>query len=250
MTETSATQPREWFRDWFGEEYLALYPHRDEAEAARAVRLYLETVPPGEGQVLDLACGAGRHVRELSQLGIQAIGLDLSAVLLQEIRKTDARLPVVRGDMRDLPFADSSFRGLTSFFTSFGYFETPDEDRVVIGQIRRTLSTGGTFMLDFFNARRVRDQLVPHDVRWIGDRRVTQTREIIGDMVVKRIVIDPRNSSESSREFEERVRLYEPVQLESMLRDQGLDSEYRFGDYNGTSFTDESERLILAGYAR
>ena len=250
MTGADTKQTREWFRDWFGEEYLALYPHRDEAEAEQAVGLYLNTVPPGDVRVLDLACGAGRHVRELRREGVRAIGLDLSAVLLREVRKTDPNLPIVRGDMRDLPFADSSFGGLTSFFTSFGYFGTMEEDRVVIGQIRRVLSTGGTFMLDFFNARRVRSQLVPRDIRWFGDQRVTQTREIVGDMVVKRIVIDPKDSFESARVFEERVRLYEPVQLESMLREHGLDSEYRYGDYVGSAFSDDSERLILAGHAR
>ncbi|TFG64590.1 MAG: class I SAM-dependent methyltransferase [Gemmatimonadales bacterium] len=250
MTGTGSRQSREWFRDWFGEEYLALYPHRDAAEAERAVELYLNTVPPTEGRVLDLASGAGRHIRELRQLGVQAIGLDLSAVLLREARNIDPILPIVRGDMRDLPFADSSFGGLTSFFTSFGYFETVEEDRLVIGQIRRTLSMGGTFMLDFFNARRVRAQLVPQDVRWFGGRRVTQTREIEGDMVVKRIVIDPADESEPVRGFEERVRLYEPAQLESMLCEQGLDTEYRFGDYGGNSFSADSERLILAGHAQ
>jgi len=241
---------REWFRDWFGEEYLALYPHRDATEAEHAVALYLKTVPPGKGLVLDLASGAGRHVRELRQRGVQAIGLDLSAVLLREVRKLDPVLPIVRGDMRDLPFANSSFEGLTSFFTSFGYFETREEDLVVIEQIRRTLKCRGTFMLDFFNARRVRTQLVPQDIRWFGEQRVTQTRDIDGDMVVKRIVIEPMDPSEPTREFEERVRLYEPEQLEFLLRDKGLDSEHRFGDYQGNTFTAASERLILAGHAR
>ena len=32
----------EWFEEWFGEEYLQLYPHRDAAEAERAVALILE----------------------------------------------------------------------------------------------------------------------------------------------------------------------------------------------------------------
>lgn len=250
MTGADTNQTREWFRDWFGEEYLALYPHRDEAEAEKAVDLYLNMVPPGDVRVLDLACGAGRHLRELRRVGVQAVGLDLSAVLLREVRKSDPSLPIVRGDMRDLPFADSSFGGLTSFFTSFGYFGTVEEDRVVIGQIRRVLSKGGTFLLDFFNARRVRAQLVPRDIKWFGARRVTQTRSIVGDMVVKRIVIDAGASSESVREFEERVRLYEPSHLESMLREQGLDAEHRFGDYVGAVFTDDSERLILAGHAR
>ncbi len=249
MSGEDTNTTREWFRDWFGEEYLALYPHRDEAEAAQAVRLFLETVPPGDAVVLDLACGAGRHVREFAEAGVQAIGLDLSAVLLREARKTDSRLRIVRGDMRELPFGDSSFGGLTSFFTSFGYFETTEEDQAVIGQIRRTLSTGGTFMLDFFNALKVRAQLVAHDVRWFGNRQVTQTRTIEGDMVIKRIAIEPADSSEPARTFEERVRLYEPQQLESMLREQGLPSQYRFGDYDGSPFTEGSERLILAGRA-
>jgi SAM-dependent methyltransferase len=250
VSRAGTRRTREWFRDWFGEEYLALYPHRNEAEAAQAVRLFLEFVPPGDALVLDLACGAGRHVRELSRAGVRATGLDLSAVLLREARKADSVLPVVRGDMRELPFADSSFGGLTSFFTSFGYFGTTEEDRTVIGQIRRTLSTGGTFMLDFFNARRVRAHLVASDVRWFGDRQVTQTRTIEGEMVVKRIAIESTDSSEPVRAFEERVRLYEPLHLESMLREQGLETVYRFGDYGGSPFTEESERLILAGRAR
>ena len=29
----------EWFEEWFGEEYLQLYPHRDDADAERAVAL-------------------------------------------------------------------------------------------------------------------------------------------------------------------------------------------------------------------
>ena len=27
----------EWFEEWFGEEYLQLYPHRDDAEACQFV---------------------------------------------------------------------------------------------------------------------------------------------------------------------------------------------------------------------
>ena len=34
----------EWFEEWFGEEYLQLYPHRDAAEAERAVALILDAV--------------------------------------------------------------------------------------------------------------------------------------------------------------------------------------------------------------
>lgn len=243
-----ANPSREWFRDWFGEEYLELYPHRDEAEAARAVRLYLEAAPPAAA-VLDLACGAGRHLRELSDAGVEAIGLDLSRVLLAEARLAAPGVPVVRADMRWLPFPDAAFGGLTSFFTSFGYFASRAEDRSVIREIRRVLSRGGTFMLDFFNADRVRDTLVSRDERKIGDRRVIQTREIVGDTVVKRIRVRDEGSGGREQQFTERVRLYGPDELGAMLESEGLRIDDRYGDYGGGGFDAAAERLILVGAA-
>lgn len=250
MTEPNPRKEpsREWFRDWFGEEYLELYPHRDEAEAARAVRLYLQAAPP-TAPVLDLACGGGRHLRELDEAGVEAIGLDLSSVLLGEARQTAPGVPLVRADMRRLPFRDETFGGLTSFFTSFGYFPSVDEDRSVIRGVRRVLRPGGTFMLDFFNADRVRETLVPRDERSIGDRRVIQTREIVGDKVIKRIRVCDEGTGGEERRFEERVRLYGATDLDEMLEAEGLRIEARYGDYAGGGFDAVAERLILVGVA-
>lgn len=245
MTEGAAT--REWFRDWFGEEYLALYPHRDEQEARQAVQLYRRLVPPAPGAiVLDLACGAGRHLRELHAAGFSSVGLDLSAVLLRAAHGESRRDPLVRGDMRRLPFGEEGFGGLTSFFTSFGYFENPDDDRRVVSEMARVLSPGGTFMLDFLNADRVRAGLVAEDRRVIGEQLVVQRREISGGVVVKRIHIEPVDGG-TRRSFEERVRLYSCDDLAVLLRDAGLIVEKRLGDYAGRPYDGASPRLILAG---
>ena len=65
----------EWFEEWFGEEYLQLYPHRDVAEAERAVALILERTGFAAGwRVLDVACGAGRHARAFQAAGARASG--------------------------------------------------------------------------------------------------------------------------------------------------------------------------------
>lgn len=242
---------RHWFRDWFGEEYLELYPHRDEEEAERAVRLYREAGAPSD-PVLDLACGAGRHLRELARTGMQAVGLDLSRALLAEARAADPAAQLVRGDMRLLPFADGAFGGLTSFFTSFGYFAARADDRQVAREMRRVLRPGGSFMLDFFNADRVREELVPRDVREVAGRRVTQTREIVDDTVVKRIRIEELEQDGGAgdpRYFHERVRLYTDEQLTELLEDAGLRVERRYGDYEGREAAPEAERLILVGEA-
>ncbi len=244
---SASTPTREWFRDWFGEEYLALYPHRDEREAREAVDLFREVAAPAPGsRLLDLACGAGRHLRELRSAGLDATGLDLSLTLLRSARSDAPADPLVRGDMRQLPFASGAFGGLTSFFTSFGYFADSSDDRRVLGEMARVLAPGGTFMLDFLNADRVRKHLVEEDSREVGGRRVVQVREIVDGVVVKRIRIEPLDEG-PARHFEERVRLYSCEELVSLLADAGLATRQRFGDYEGARFAVRSPRLILAG---
>ena len=244
---TGPNPTREWFRDWFGEEYLALYPHRDEREAREAVDLFRDVAPPvSTSRILDLACGAGRHLRELRDAGFAATGLDLSMTLLRSARSSGQADPLVRGDMRELPFGDAAFDGLTSFFTSFGYFADPEDDRRVLLEMERVLAQRGAFMLDFMNAARVRKELVPRDCRELDGKRIVQTREIADGVVVKRIRIESPVEGEVRR-FEERVRLYTCDELVSLLAGVGLLTRHRFGDYRGAPFEAGSPRLILAG---
>ena len=244
----SESTPRDWFRAWFGDEYLAIYPHRDAREARAAVELFLSSAPPPPGPVLDLACGAGRHLRELLASGLHAVGLDLSITMLGKAREASPRAPLVRGDMRLLPFDRDSFTGLTSFFTSFGYFASADQDRQAAAEMSRVLTPGGSFMLDFLHADRVRRDLIPAETGRIRGFDLAVERRIEDDTVVKSIRLQPDDGGDV-REFEERVRLYEPAVLEELLREAGLDSRMRFGDYAGREFDGESGRLILAGVA-
>jgi cyclopropane fatty-acyl-phospholipid synthase-like methyltransferase len=72
----------EWFEEWFGEEYLQLYPHRDDAEAERALALIVGATGLAAGwRVLDVGCGAGRHARAFRAVGARCVGLDLSRAL-------------------------------------------------------------------------------------------------------------------------------------------------------------------------
>jgi SAM-dependent methyltransferase len=241
----------EWYRDWFGEEYLALYPHRDEEEARAGVELVLSHCGSPDGLALDLACGAGRHMLHFRQRGVTAVGLDLSAPLLREAREADPAMRLVRGDMRHLPFADASFALVVNFFTSFGYFAAPEEDRRVLEEIRRVLRPGGCFALDFLNAQRVRQGLVPRDERALGQRRVVQERRLEeqGRVVVKEIKIYQGETDRPDSTYFERVRLYEPDELVALLSDVSLEPKHTFGDYSGGPACPDCARYILIGHA-
>lgn len=240
-----------WFRSWFGDEYLALYPHRDAEEAKRAVELLSRTaeVTPG-GRVLDLACGGGRHLAELCRLDFDATGLDLSIPLLRAAQAAAPDASLVRGDMRALPFAPGSFDGVTSFFTSFGYFEDEYDDVRVLREVRRALKDGGTFLLDFLNAGEVRANLKTGDQRTVEGVEVGQERRLTDDgrIVEKRITIGP-SSGQAERVFVERVRLYEPGELDAMLASACLEPGRRFGSYDQSAFSTDSPRYIVMGRA-
>ena len=95
----------EWFERWFGEEYLQLYPHRDEDDAERVVSLVDRVATLDGARVLDLACGPGRHAVRLVQRGADVLGLDLSLPLLTRARHGNPPVrKLVRGDMRCLPW--------------------------------------------------------------------------------------------------------------------------------------------------
>lgn len=239
--------PTSWYRRWFGEEYLQLYPHRDQAEAGEGIELVLRSVDvPSGGRALDVACGAGRHLREMERRGLRPVGLDLSLPLLSVAR--EAGLRVVRGDMRELPFAADAFELVTNFFTSFGYFDDPAEDIRVATEVRRVLRPGGAFVFDFLNAARVREELQPRDERHVGPRRIVQTRHLLegGRVVEKRIEFhDP--SDRLPHIFHERVRLYEPEELRELLNGAGLAVDRAFGDYTGSGLEPASPRVLLLG---
>jgi SAM-dependent methyltransferase len=238
----------EWFEQWFGEEYHALYPHRDEEDASRAVALIRGVVRWESGaRILDLACGPGRHAAELSRWGGRVVGFDLSRAMLRRAReRTDAAL--VRGDMRALPFRHATFALAVNLFTSFGYFLSDDEHRRVVDQVAAALAPGGYFVLDYLNAEQVRRTLRASEQagrrRGAAERRteVRVTRRIGED---GRFVIKEIELRDEGRRFQERVRLFRPDELAGMLTAAGLQVFARFGDYDGAPPTPESPRVIL-----
>jgi SAM-dependent methyltransferase len=153
--------------------------------------------------------------------------------------------------MRELPFASDTFRLVTNFFTSFGYFPDPREDARVLAEVHRVLQGGGSFALDFLNAERVRAELRPHEEREVNGRRIVQTRSLAegGCVVQKRIEIhDP--DDRCPRTFYERVRLYNAEDLEDLLDAHDLITEYRFGDYQGAPLSAGAPRVIYIGRSR
>ncbi len=236
----------EWFAQWFGEEYLALYPHRDAAEARQLVQLVGRCVGWGPAsRVLDIACGPGRHAAALEGEGITPVGLDLSMVLLRRARAV-THAPLLRADLRHLPIRDRAVDVALSLFTSFGYFDTDAEHASALTGMAHTVRLGGWFVLDFLNAGMVREGVrAAHAVETL-ERDVRVRRYLSDDMrfVIKEIRLA------DAREFTERVRLFNVDELLQLLDGAGVDVRFQFGDYAGAPLSERCPRVLLLGQVR
>ena len=233
----------EWFEQWFGEEYLQLYPHRDEEDAVRAVGLVDRVARLDGARVLDLACGSGRHAMPLAERGASVFGIDLSMPLLVRANKLVPPVRgVVRGDMRLLPLRDAAFDLVVNLFTSFGYFADDAQHVAVLRGVARVLVPGGKLFLDYLNAQAVREGLVVREERQFGEHRVAIERKLVDD---DRFIVKEMHLVDDGRTFMERVRLFSPDDLAGLMHDAGLRVTERFGSYAGDELTATTPRTIL-----
>ncbi len=236
-----------WYREWFGEEYLDLYAHRDSDEAERHVDFATRVLGGAPaGAVLDLASGAGRHTEALLARGVRAVGADLSLTLLAQRPKLER----VCGDMRRLPFADRSFAWVLNFFTSFGYFESERENFLVLEEVARVLSPGGLLLLDLLNPEPAIAGLNARESRLVAGRKVEIERwyDAGRRRINKRIHLTRADGT--SRSFLESVRAYRLDEVGNGLSWAGLEHLATYGGFEGQSFDAASERMILVATKR
>lgn len=243
-----------WYKEWFGDDYLELYAHRDAGEADRHVEFvtrYLlgdtsggDTPGAKPRTVLDLACGAGRHTEALRRHGYPAVGVDLSLTLLLH----PPRVPAVAGNMISLPFADACFDWVLNFFTSFGYFERERENFRVLEEIMRVITPEGRFLIDFLNRDSVLANLQPREVQEIQGRRVEIERwyDAESRRINKRMKICATEGPPQT--YLESVRAYSREEVTIGLRWAGLEADDTFGNFQGDPFDSDSERLIIVGH--
>jgi ubiquinone/menaquinone biosynthesis C-methylase UbiE len=232
----------EWFREGFNNTYKGLYSHRHGQQAAQQVSVILDLgLLPPEATVLDIACGAGRHMLQFKSGGISVFGLDLNRQFLNDARKK--LLPVAQADMRTLPFTSNRFHLITCFFSSFGYFATQEEDGETLREFKRLTKPSGHIFLDLVNKVHVLNNLVPEDVKEINGQKIRQVRHLENDLVVKTVTVYSEGEPTS---FQERLRLYSRKSITKLCNSLGLEVTHIFGDEQGTPFSEsDSPRLAL-----
>jgi SAM-dependent methyltransferase len=127
--------------------YDLVYGFKDYAgEALRLDELIRERRPAARS-LLDVACGTGKHLAELSDRYPDVAGLDLDERLLEVARE---RLPDVTFHLADMTSFDLGrrFDVVTCLFSAIGYAGTEPKLRAAIETMARHLESGGVLIVE------------------------------------------------------------------------------------------------------
>jgi SAM-dependent methyltransferase len=234
-----------WFAAWFDTTYYhTLYQHRDDKEAARFMEnlvsyLSLDT----SCQVLDLACGKGRHAKFLHELGLNVTGLDLSENSIQIARQFENdHLRFDVHDMREV-YPHATFDAIFNLFTSFGYFEDQSDNLKMLQSCYHMLNDAGILVIDFMNASKVIENLVTEEVKSLDGIDFRISRSYDGTFIIKDIEFEDQGVA---HRYQERVQALRLDDFRRLLNLAGFESQQFFGDYGLCPFNETtSDRLVI-----
>lgn len=241
---TNENQKKNWYASWFDTPYYhILYKDRDYTEAQHFMdnlTQYLNL--PENAKILDLACGKGRHSIYLNSLGYDVTGADLSENSIQEASKfANETLHFKVHDMRET--CEEKYDAIFNLFTSFGYFESDDDNLTTLKAIHNSLDETGFACIDFMNVDYVIENLVPEEVKTVDGIDFHIKRYVKDNHIFKEIDFE---ADGEKHHYTEKVQALRLEDFEKMMEEAGIYLLDVFGNYKLQKFfKSQSERLIM-----
>jgi D-alanine-D-alanine ligase len=185
----------EWWKQIFNSNYLKTDGDivEDDNITRTEVEHFLNILKPDKNDhILDICCGQGRHLIELSRNGYKNLfGIDRSRYLIQKARNRSKNglynISFKEGDARKLPYGTDSFDLISVLGNSFGYFDTKNDDYMVLEEIRRCLKPGGRLLMSLTDGEYVRKNYKKMSWEWI-DKNSFVCRERNYSTATKRLI--------------------------------------------------------------
>ena len=212
-----------------------------------------------DGPLLELGCGTGRVTFPLAREGVSIVGIDRSAEMLHRaaMRKRRLRKPqsigLVRGDIRDLPFAAKSF---PLVIAPYGILQSLLRERdlaATLAAVHGVLAPGGIFGLELVADlpawSEYRNRTTLRGKRRNG-ARISLTESVRQDRKRKltlfdQVYVERHGRRVTERRFTLTFRTLTVHQMASRLQRAGFQAITLLGDYRGSPWDLRAEAWIL-----
>lgn len=236
---------KEWYRNWFDSPYYdILYKGRNQGEADMFVHnMVKHLAPPQNALMLDLACGNGRYSIALNRMGYNVTGIDLSQKKIEAAKQSQNNsLSFAVNDMR-MPLEPDKYDYVFNLFTSFGYFDKEEENKIVLTNVYNSLKKEGVFVLDYVNGEKAAKNLMPQEECIIEGINFSIKKYIKDNLIVKEVKIKDGGDKCS---FSEKVSIFPESKLKEYITGCGFEIMETFGDYQLKEYDSvNSDRLII-----
>lgn len=197
----------------------------------------------GEGPALEFAIGTGRVAVPLAARGVPVSGIELSEPMADELRRKQAGIPVVVGDMATAT-VPGEFSLVYVVWNSLGNVRTQPEQVATFGNAARHLVPGGHFVVELW---------VPPLRRFPPGQTAVPFH--VGSRHAGFDTLDLATQQGTSHHYWHRddgtvryaasnFRYVWPAELDLMARLADLELERRTADWRGAPFTGDSESAV------
>ncbi|MGE0450398.1 MAG: class I SAM-dependent methyltransferase [Vicinamibacterales bacterium] len=255
---------REGWTGW--DEYAPFYDWENARTLGRRdVPFWRGVALQSKGPVLELGCGTGRISLPLVRAGVRVVGLDRSAQMLARAsarwtalarRVPDARrsrLRLVRGDMRELPFAAETFNTVLAPYGVLQSLVREKDLASALTSVAGVLKPGGLFGVD----------LVPDVPNWreYSNRIQLKGRSARGShltlvesvrqeprrhlTIFEQTYIERRGERMTKHRFELTFRTLPVPAFTRRLERSGFRIEAVLGDYRGGPWDERADVWIM-----
>jgi SAM-dependent methyltransferase len=220
------------------------------------VPFYLKMAKSFGDKTLELACGTGRITLPLAKQGIDIVGLDISNGMIREAKekanKQNLDIELLIGDVRDFNL-ERKFSLIIFPFNSICHLHDYESIKACFENVKKHLHPDGRFIIDVFKPNfnfLLRDSKERAEVSTYnnpyGNNKVRLTESNNYDQISQINYINWFYNTDGKERGEElNMRMFFPQELENYLRFTGFQIENKFGDYDLSSFKNNSEKQII-----
>jgi ubiquinone/menaquinone biosynthesis C-methylase UbiE len=137
------------------DETAGFYDRRYEGIQCAKYRTVMKNLPDGKKHILDLGCGTGIFLNELSTRAKFVVGVDASLEMLKVAKGRAKEVALVQADADALPFAGRSFDAVVSVTL----LQNMPDPAVTVGEIARVLRPSGVAVLTVLKRKYSREEL-------------------------------------------------------------------------------------------